>query len=29
MPLRLLDKELKALSTAMTVMLTPFTFPDG
>ena len=29
MPLRLLDRELKALSTAMTVMLTPFTFPDG
>jgi DNA-binding CsgD family transcriptional regulator len=29
MPLRLLDKELKALSTAMTIMLTPFSFPDG
>jgi DNA-binding CsgD family transcriptional regulator len=29
MPLRLLDTELKALSTAMTIMLTPFCFPDG
>jgi DNA-binding CsgD family transcriptional regulator len=29
MPLRLLDKELKALSTAMTIMLTPFSFSDG
>lgn len=29
MPLRLSDKELKALSTAMTIMLTPFCFPDG
>jgi len=29
MPLQLLDKELKALTTAMTVMLTPFSFADG
>ena len=29
MALRLLDKELRALSTAMTIMLTPFSYPDG
>ena len=29
MALRLLDKELRALSTAMAIMLTPFCFADG
>ena len=29
MPLRLLDKELHALSAAMAIMLTPFSFADG